>query len=74
MRYFLIVFDRSSSHLVDDVTEFEHASEALSARFERERLERGNPSMEVVVLGAEDRESLEKTHSRYFSNTVDLVR
>jgi hypothetical protein len=66
VRYFLLVFDRASGHLVDEVTEFEHGQEALSARFDRERQERGNPNIELVVLGARDRRALERTHARYF--------
>jgi hypothetical protein len=73
VRRFLIVFDRPSGHLVDEVKEFDQDSEALAAPFVRERQERGNPDIEVVVLRAENREALEKTHSRYFGKTGDLV-
>lgn len=72
VRYFLMVFDRSSRQLVDEVAEFDHALEALEARFDQEMRERANPSIEVVVLGAEDRQALERTHSRYFG-TAELV-
>lgn len=73
MPYFLLVYDRSTGHLVDEVRKFDQASVALNARFAREREERGNASIEVVVLGAESREALEKTHSRYFGKTGELV-
>jgi hypothetical protein len=73
MRYFLIVFDRGAGRLVEDVKEFTDASEALAGRFKREQLERGNPAIEVVVLGAENRDALEKTHSRYFGKAGDLA-
>jgi hypothetical protein len=38
--------------------------QALEERFARELEERGRPEMEVVLLGAESRAALEKTHSR----------
>jgi hypothetical protein len=70
MRFFLLVFDRSGGRLVDDVAEFASSKAALNARLAREAVERrlGHDGIEVVVLGAESREALEKTHSRYFDS------
>jgi hypothetical protein len=61
--------------LVDDVLEYseDHAAEALAARFRREVQERGNDEIEVVVLGAADRDELEVTHSRYFGGVKELA-
>lgn len=73
MHYYLIVFDRADRRLVDGVREFATSAEALSARFEREQLERGNPDIEVVVLGASDTDALVKTHSRYFGKSGELT-
>lgn len=73
MRYFLLIFDRSEGRLVDNVREFDRATDALEARFEREQRERGNADIEVVVLGAEDRQALERTHSRYFGHSGDFA-
>jgi hypothetical protein len=69
MLHYLIVYDRSIGRLVE-VTEFDDSIEALKARFEWERLERGDPALEIVVLGAESRQDLELTHLRYFSPTL----
>jgi hypothetical protein len=66
VRYFLILFDRSSGRMVDEVIEFVRAAEALDARFEAGAPGRDNPAIEVVVVGAEDRQALEETHGRYF--------
>jgi len=73
MRYYLIVFDRSTSRLVEEVREFADRNEALGARFAREQIERHNASIEVVVLGAESRQALERTHSRYFGDVGKLA-
>ena len=72
MTYFLLVFDRGRGQLVQDVEEFEDAESAIRARFQRET-DHPDPTIEVVVLGAQDREALEKTHSRYFGSPRELT-
>jgi hypothetical protein len=66
VKYFLICFNRPLGQVVGDIVEFDDADEAVRARFHWEELVDDNPNIEVVVLGASDRESLAKTHSRYF--------
>lgn len=65
MKHFLIVFDRSDSRALS-ITDFDDRAVALRERFVAERLHRASPDVEVVVLTAESRESLQNTHSRYF--------
>jgi hypothetical protein len=74
VKYFLLVFNRASGELIDEIREFDEAqaSVALRARFSRELQERDNPDVEVVVLGAADRDNLETTHSRYFGGRKEL--
>jgi hypothetical protein len=60
VRYFLVVFDRSTGRLVEEVTEFNRATDALDARGEREHREREDSSIEAMVLSAEDWDALEK--------------
>jgi hypothetical protein len=68
MKYFLVVFNRGERHLIS-VDEFEDADTAMRARFTREaRLPGGD--VEVVVLGAESRDALANTHSRYFGDPL----
>lgn len=52
---------------------YERASDAVEARFAAEREFRGQPDVEVVVLGGESWQSVERTHSRYFSRVRDLA-
>lgn len=72
MKHFLLVFDRTAGRLVEEAA-YADAKEALAARFAREEVERNNPEIEVVVLSAEDREALERTHSRYFGTAGKLT-
>ncbi|GHC73196.1 hypothetical protein GCM10007079_06920 [Nocardiopsis terrae] len=71
MTNLLVVYDRSSGRMVRE-QEYTHRRKALEARFEAEREFRGNPSVEVVVLGAENREALRRSHGRYFLDFDEL--
>ena len=70
MSYFLIVYDRSSGeYLLRDFGTSREA--ALKARFDAEQ---ASPEAEVVVLSAESRKTLERTHARYFHSTATMAR
>jgi hypothetical protein len=72
MSYFLLVYDRSTGQL--RLRDFGGAREdALQARFAEEHSGLGSET-EVVVLSAESREDLERTHSRYFHSVADMAR
>ena len=73
MKYFLLVFDRREGRLLNE-TDFQDSKQALAARFAAERLHRGMPDVEVVVLGAESRDVLRQTHARYFQDLPSLNR
>ncbi len=73
MKYFLIVYNRHEGRLLE-LQEYgsDKREQALKERFSRELDERTHPEIEVVLLGADSREALEKTHSRYFK-TLDQI-
>jgi hypothetical protein len=74
VRSFLLVYDRSSGRLLDLVEYSEHEGDrALEDRFAREREERHNPDIEVVVLNAESVDALKRTHGRYFFTVQELA-
>jgi hypothetical protein len=66
VRNFLVIFNRRTG--ASSVSEFPAGSgrEAIRQRFAVERRHHGDPDIEVVVLGSDSREELERTHSRYF--------
>lgn len=69
--YFLLVYDRMRNLLLHE-QQFESHREALRARFRAE----GNYSSdetEVVVVGAESRGELLKSHGRYFLSLRQLA-
>ena len=82
MTQFLIVYDQTSGQVLD-LREFDDADResALSERFRLERehqTDRGvggesDENLEVVVLGADSRADLERTHARYFKTVSELA-
>lgn len=70
--HFLLVFDRAHSRLLRE-ERFDDHRVALRERFKTERLHRGNPDIEVVVLSADSPGALRLTHSRYFESMSSLA-
>jgi hypothetical protein len=74
LSYFLIVYDQAAGAVRDLIEYPEHLrGTALDRRFELEHEFRHDPSVEIVVLGAETRADLESTHSRYFKSIRELA-
>jgi hypothetical protein len=72
MQHYLVIYNRRAGRIVRH-RHFRASSAALAARFEAEREFREDPDVEVVVLGADSWNSLERTHSRYFKPVQELA-
>ena len=72
MNHYLIVFDRSTGAMIRK-RDFGERGEALRARFAAEREFHDYLDIEVVVLGADSWEALERTHGRYFHSLNRLA-
>lgn len=72
VKHFLLVFDRSEPRLLD-ITPFDDAAKALTERFAAERRHRDNADIEIVVLTAESKDALKRTHSRYFAANLSKL-
>ena len=73
MNHYLIVFDRTAGRVLrDDAYTDRH--EALRERFKAERAYQGDDDIEVVVLAADSRDALTKTHARYFKPLKSLLQ
>lgn len=74
MTQFLVVYDQAEGKVIQ-LTEFPDSerSRALDQRFELERKYQDEPHLEVVALGADSREDLERTHGRYFKTVAQLA-
>lgn len=75
VRYFLLVYSQRQGELLGEVEEFDASSmmDGVRRRFEIERLFRDDPTVEVVLLGAESPEALRTTHRRYFMTPDELI-
>jgi hypothetical protein len=72
MKYFLVIYDRAQGHL-ESIEEFEDFSVAAKRRLATELMHRRDSNIEIVVLGADSRSDIEKTHSRYFKSENELA-
>jgi len=73
VKYFLLVYDKGEGRIREE-REFD-AADGARAFVERGDLMmryRLDPNIEVAVLGAESRDDLTKTHSRYFESLKTL--
>ncbi|WP_455362263.1 hypothetical protein [Streptomyces sp. SYSU K21746] len=68
----LVVYDRAAGRLLQE-REFERRQDALAARFTAERCHKNDANIEVVVLVAQNRSDLLRTHARYFCSVDDLA-
>jgi hypothetical protein len=69
----LVVYNRAKAELLLERA-FDSKAEALAARFEAEAVHRQDgENIEVVVLAAESRDDLMRTHSRYFLSLHELA-
>ena|ERR1700726_965289 len=73
---FLVAYDRRTQQLVQNVEEFQddRRGDAYQRRLEVElALPKDEGHYEVVLLEADSREVIERTHARYFFGTGALV-
>jgi hypothetical protein len=73
MTHFLLVYRRSTGDLLEFKDLGPDRADALERRFGRERLNKDDSDIEVVVLSTADRQALMQTHSRYFKNVGELA-
>ncbi len=73
MENFLVIYNRRTGK--SSVQEFPAGSgrQAVRERFAQERLHRGDPDVEIVVLSSSSREELMQTHSRYFRSAEEIL-
>ena len=72
MRFYLIAYKRRRGEITG-LRDYATQDEALAERF---RLEdsRVDADLELVVLGAQNKDDLVKTHARYFKSMRQLVQ
>jgi len=73
MKHYLVIFDKALGDM-SEFQEYDDGAEALSARFAAERRHAGDPNVEIVVLGADSKAVLRRTHARYFKTFGELVQ
>jgi hypothetical protein len=72
--HFLLVYDQAGGRvlLLEAYADADRAT-ALDKRFALEREHADDPNLEIIVLSAPDRATLEATHARYFKDVQELA-
>ena len=73
LTHFLLVYDFSRGELAEAPREFTNADEAAAAYAELEREHRGDPNLEIVLVGADSIETIKQTHGNYFDGARHRV-
>jgi hypothetical protein len=72
MQHYLVIYNRREGKIIRR-NQFPRSGKALAARFEAEREFADDPDIEIVVLGADSWDALQRTHSRYFKPVQQLA-
>jgi hypothetical protein len=72
MSHFLVIYDRRR-RTPPEVERIEDSGEAIARLFELERDLAEHPSTGVVLLVAEDEDTIRATHSHYFRSLDELL-
>ncbi len=75
MKYFVLVYNRHLGKLLYTPEEYGEPDRqaALQRRFALEADWRGEPDVEIVVLGSESEAQIRSTHGRYFKSVAELA-
>jgi hypothetical protein len=73
MTQYLILYRRSTGDLLQFEDFGTDRAIAINRRWKEEQAHKADPDVEVVLLTASSRESLIRTHARYFKNVPDLT-
>jgi hypothetical protein len=65
LRHFLLVYDLAAQHLISQ-REFDDGAEAAATYAEVERQCQGRDDLEIVLVGADSIQTIERTHAHYF--------
>jgi hypothetical protein len=69
LRHFLLVFDHNEGRLIQN-REFNNSEEALTAYSATERSYTREQNVEVVLIGADSIETVQRTHANYFDHSI----
>ena len=68
IHHYLIMFDRSAGKQVS-IIDFVDSKKAIEAYNKAEEAHQDEPHMDIVLLGSDSVETLQKTHANYFPQT-----
>ncbi len=73
IQHFILVFDRSAGHMVDQLTFGTDAQRAIAAYEDLEERYRHDAHMDIVLVGSDSIETVKVTHANYFDGSAKDV-
>lgn len=76
MQHFLLIYDHAEQRLRDEPRRFDadEIFEATGAYQDAEQRFRDQPQIEIVLIGADSIETIERTHGHYFRDQDRLAK
>jgi hypothetical protein len=68
--HFLLIYDLEKQELVSKPEEFHDAAAAAARYAELETEHRGDPNLEIVLVGADSIDTIKQTHGNYFNGSA----
>lgn len=73
IQHFILVFDRSAGHLVEQLNFGTEAKAAVSKYEALEEQYRDSPHMDIVLVGSDSIDTVKITHANYFDGSAKHV-
>lgn len=74
IQHFLLVFDHTQGHLVEERHFLADGQAALAAYAEKEKEHTGDRNIEIVLIGSDSIETVRLTHANYFDGSVAVSK
>jgi len=71
LHHFLIVFDREAQHILE-ADRFDDGEAAAEKYADMERQYGDQPNIEIVLVGSDSIETVQRTHGNYFGEEVGV--
>lgn len=75
IQHFILVFDHTKGHLIDEPLMFGEDSKSALAHYSKlERQYQDNHNMDIVLIGSDSIETVKVTHANYFDGTAAFAK
>jgi len=73
INHFLLVFDHDAGRLIEVIPFGSDVDRAVAAYTEKEKELKNLPRVEIVLVGSDSMETVQRTHANYFDGSAALM-